>query len=122
MTTQNTRSTKWDQESFENADRRRSRKELAVGAEKQHDLLHFDIEPAAGQHVHSILQERTRHTDSVHTHGDAVFLSCAPGDAAGLSAKLEPHFKAKDISVRMSHNTFATGSELTGNLEDLKRR
>lgn len=122
MTTQKNRSTTWDQESFEKADRRRSRKELAVGAEKKHDLLHFDIDPETGQHVHLILQKHTRHTDSVHTQGDAVFLSCTPGDAAGLRAKLEPHFKANNISVRMSHNTFATGSNLTENLENLKRR
>jgi hypothetical protein len=122
MTTQETRSTEWEQESFEQTDRRRSRKELAVGSQKRHDLLHFNFEPASGQHVHAILGEKTRHTDSVHTHGAAVFLACAPGDAAGLRAKLEPHFKAKNLPVVMSHDTFAAGDELAGNLDNLKGR
>ena len=122
MTKQDTGSTEWDQESFEKTDRRRSRKELPVGSEKQHDLLHLDIEPASGQHVHAILGEHTRHTDSVHTHGAAVFLNCAPGDAAGLRAKLEPHFEAKNLSVVMSHDTFVAGSELAENLDALKGR
>ena len=122
MTKQDTGSTEWDQESFEMTDRRRSRKELPVGSEKQHDLLHLDIEPASGQHVHAILGEHTRHTDSVHTHGAAVFLNCAPGDAAGLRAKLEPHFEAKNLSVVMSHDTFVAGSELAENLDALKGR
>jgi hypothetical protein len=121
MNTQNTSSTDWDQESFEKADRR-SRKEPAGGAEKQHDILHFDFEPVTGQHVHPILGEHTRHSDSVHTHGDAVFLSCSPGDAAGLCAKLEPHFQAKNLAVKMSHSTFAASSELAGNLDKLKGR
>jgi hypothetical protein len=122
MTTQETRSTEWDQESFEKTDRRRSRKERAVGSEKLHDLLHLDFEPASGPHVHAILGEHTRHTDSVHTYGAAVFLNCTPGDAAGLRAKLEPHFKAKNLAVVMSHNTFAAGDELAGNLDTLKGR
>ena len=120
MTTQETRSTEWDQESFEKKDRRRSRKELAVGSQKLHDLLRFDFEPASGQHVHAILGEHTRHTDSVHTHGAAVFLNCTAGDAAGLHAKLEPHFKAKNLSVVMSHDTFAASDELAENLDNLK--
>ena len=121
MTTQETRSTEWDQESFEKNDRR-SRKELAVGPQKLHDLLRLDFEPASGQHVHAILGEHTRHTDSVHTHGAAVFLNCTPGDAAGLHVKLEKHFETKNLSVVMSHDTFAASDELAENLDNLKGR
>jgi len=120
MPTQNTSSTGWDQTSFENMDRRHSRKELAAGPEKLHDFLHLECEPATGEHVHAILREHTRQTDCVHTHGDAVILNCSPGDAEGLRAKLEPHFKAKSLAVRMSHNTFAAGSELDQSLASLK--
>jgi hypothetical protein len=122
MTTQSTLSTDWDQEAFENADRRRSRQKLAAGAEKQNDLLHLDVAPPNSEHVHAVLQEHTRHTDSLHTHGDAVFVSCAPGDAEGLRAKLEPHFQAKNLAVPMGHNTFAASSELAVNLGTLKPR
>lgn len=120
MTTQETRSTEWNQESFEKKDRRDSRKKHAVGPQKLHDLLRLDFEPASGQHVHAILGEHTRHTDSVHTHGAAVFLNCTPGDALGLHAKLEGHFKTKNLSVVMSHDTFAASDELAENLDSLK--
>jgi hypothetical protein len=45
-----------------------------------------------------------------------------PGDAKGLRAKLEPHFKVKDLAVAMSHDTFAAGSDLGSNLAALKKR
>ena len=122
MTTQDNRSTEWDQESFETRDRRRSRKKSASGSIKQHDILHLDFDPAARQHVHAILEGHTRHTDSVHTHGDTVFLNSTPGDAAGLRAKLEPHFEAKNLAVKMAHGTFAADTELKNNLAGLKGR
>ena len=121
MTTQKAHSNEWDREAFEKADRRRSRKELAAGSEKQHDLLHLDFEPATAQHVHAILGEHTRHTDSVHTHGDGVIVHCAPGDAEGLRAKIEPHFKSKDLSVDVVHGTFAAGSEVANNVDNLRK-
>ncbi len=62
----------------------------------------------------------SRHTNCVHSHGDAVIANCSPGDAAGLRAKLEPHFKAKSLAVRMSHNTFAADSQLEHKLTSLK--
>jgi hypothetical protein len=120
MPAQDSRSTEWDQESFENSDRRRSRKKLSAGSIKQHDILHLDFDSATKHHVHAILDGHTRHTDSVHTHGDSVFVNSPPGDAAGLRAKLEPHFKANNLAVKMTHGTFAADTDLKNNLSSLK--
>ena len=118
MPAQDSRLNEWDQEAFESSDRRRSRKKLSAGSIKQHDILHLDFDSAVKHHVHAILD---RHTDSVHTHGDSVFVNSPPGDAAGLRAKLEPHFKANNLAVKMMHGTFAADTDLKNNLSGLKR-
>jgi hypothetical protein len=47
-------------------------------------------------------------------------MNSPPGDAAGLRAKLEPHFKANNLAVKMTHGTFAADTDLKDNLSGLK--
>ncbi len=110
----------WDQQSFDACDRRGARRARAAGPEKQHDLLHLAFDPTRKQQVHELVHQHSRHTDSVHTHDDALVVHCAPGDAAGLRARLELVLAGAELPVAMNHGTFTAGSELTHNVASLR--
>ena len=115
-----TRSTDWDQEAFDKADRRGPKRELAARAEKQHDLLCLQFAPSSREAVHAIVHAGTRHADSVHAHDDAMAVSCPLNDAAGLRTKLEGLFRANEVAVELSHGTFSAGSDIAQNISSLR--
>jgi hypothetical protein len=94
---------------------------LAGDAEKGHDLLHLTVDPPSRERVHEIVRKHSRHTDSMHAHGDALVVSCAPGDAEGLRAKLEAVLRQSAVAVEIRHGTFAAGSDITQNVARLQQ-
>jgi hypothetical protein len=112
-------SAEWDQAVFEKVDRRGVKRVQAVSSVKQHDLVHLVVDPSRKDVVHAVVGQHSRHTDSVHAHGDSLVVVCPPGDAAGLRTKLELVLADEEVPVVVSHGTFPAGSDISQNVVSL---
>jgi len=120
MTDSSSNPADWNQNHFDQGDRRRGRDRGAARGEKAHDILHIAAAPEELEAMHSLVREHCRHTDVLHAHEGGLVLTCALGDADGLHAKLMQHAESRGLHPAMGHGTFPAGSQVTENVRALR--
>jgi hypothetical protein len=120
--TDSSSATDWNQDRFDQGDRRRGRDRGAARGEKAHDILHLAAAPEEHEGLHAIVREHCRHTDVLHAHEGALVLTCAQGDGDGLHAKLQQLADSRGLRPSVNHDTFPAGTQLTEAFEALRGR